>query len=119
MPSTGAPPVKPQPFDVLLYGIDELDIFLAGVRIIETQVAHRSLLGVFLRYTEIRADGFGVSDVKVAVRLRRKTCNGSFAVPLCKVTSYPFTYEISFRFFVRHTRVFYHSYPQNQAHSDN
>ena len=99
-------PVKPQPLDVLLYGIDELDIFLAGVRIIETQVAHRSLLGVFLRYTEIQANGFRVTDVQVAVRLRREACNGRFAVTFCKVAGNPFTYEISFRFFVRHTRVF-------------
>ena len=73
-------PVEAKPLDVFLYGLDELNVFLAGISVIKTQVANSSQLGILLRYPEVQTNGFGVADVKIAIRLRGKAGNGYFAV---------------------------------------
>ena len=89
-------PVKTQPADVLLDGMDELDILLAGIGIIEAQVAHGAEVGVFLGYAEIEANCFGMTDVQVAVRFRRKACDGRLAMPRGQIPGDPLAYEVSF-----------------------
>ena len=63
-------PVEPQPADILFDRIDVLDIFLARICVIEPQVAESV---EFSGETEIETDGFRMSDVQIAVRLRWKT----------------------------------------------
>ncbi len=62
-------PVKPQPADIFLNGLHIFDFFLAGIGVIKAQVADAAEFG---RQTEIQADGFGMTDVQIAVWLRRK-----------------------------------------------
>ena len=63
-------PVETQPVHVLLDRLDVLDVLLGRVRVVEAQVADAAELA---RDAEVEADRFGVADVQVAVRLRRKT----------------------------------------------
>ena len=62
-------PVEPQPPDVGHDGIHILHFFLAGVGVIEPEVADAVEFG---GDAEVEADGLGVADVEVAVGLRRK-----------------------------------------------
>ncbi len=63
-------PVEPQPAHVLLDGIDVFDLLGLRIRVVETQVAEPAVLG---GQAEVEADGFGVADVEVAVRLGRES----------------------------------------------
>ncbi len=63
-------PREAEPLHVFLDGIDVLDVFLGRIRVVEAQIARTA---AFLRDAEIEADRFGVADVKVPVRLGRKT----------------------------------------------
>ena len=59
-------PLVAKPLDVLFDGIDVLHVLLGGVGVVEAQVAHTAMLG---GDAEVEADGLGVADVKVTVRL--------------------------------------------------
>ena len=62
-------PLEAEPLDVVLDGLDVLDVFGERVRVVEAQVAPpRELLGD----AEVQADGLRVTDVQEAVRLGRK-----------------------------------------------
>ena len=61
--------IEPQPADIFLDGLDEFDVFRLGVGVVEPQVTHT---GVLLCDAEIQANGLGVADVEIAVRLGRK-----------------------------------------------
>ncbi len=65
-----AVPLEAQPAHVLLDGQRVFLALLLRVGVVETQVA---LAVVVLCQPEVEADGFGVADVQVAVRLRRET----------------------------------------------
>ena len=62
-------PVKTQPFHGLDDRVDVFLFFLFGVRVIKAQVADAAVVPC---EAEIQADALGVSDVQVAVGLRRK-----------------------------------------------
>ena len=62
-------PVKAEPVDVLLNGLDELVVLLGGVRVVHAQVADAA---EFLGRAEIDAQRLAVADVQVAVRLGRE-----------------------------------------------
>ena len=62
-------PVEAEPADVRLDVLGELVGLLAGVRVVEAQVA---LAAELLRHAEVDADRLGVADVEVAVGLRRE-----------------------------------------------
>ena len=62
--------VESEPAHVFLDRIDVLDIFLARIGIVESQIALAAELG---GQAEIETDRFGVTDVKITVGLRRKT----------------------------------------------
>jgi len=64
------PPVETEPTNVFLDRIDVLDLFLGRVGVVHAQVAAALILQ---REAEVEADGLGVADVQVAVRLRRET----------------------------------------------
>ncbi len=62
-------PVESQPADVFLDGVHVLLLFFFGIGVVEAQVgASAKLVGE----SEIQADRFGVPNVEMSVRLRRK-----------------------------------------------
>src|SRR5262249_49469843 len=63
-------PAPNEPVDVFLDGFHVFDVFLGGVGIIHAQVAGAAEL---VGDAEVQADALGMADVKVAVRLGRKT----------------------------------------------
>ena len=62
-------PMEAQPLNVFFDGVDVFVIFFFRVGIVKTQVAQAV---VNIRQTEVQADGFGVADVQIAVRLGRE-----------------------------------------------
>ncbi len=63
-------PIKAEPADVFLDGVDKFGILLGRIRIIHAQVADAA---VFFRGAEVYAKGLAMADVQVAVGFRRKT----------------------------------------------
>ena len=63
-------PSGDEPVHVLGDGIHVLDVFLRWVGVIHAEVANAAELA---RDAEVQADAFGVADVEVTIRLRRKT----------------------------------------------
>ena len=62
--------METEPFDVFLDGVDVFVVFFFGIGIIKTQIAQAV---INISQTKIQADGFGVADVQIAVRLGRET----------------------------------------------
>ena len=62
-------PVEAQPMDILLDGVDKLDVLLGRVGIVHTKIAQAAEA---LGGAEVDAQGLAVSDVQIAVGLRRK-----------------------------------------------
>ena len=62
-------PFAAEPVHVFTDGIHVFGIFLHRIGIVEAQVAQPAVL---LRQPEVDADGLGVADVQIAVRLRRE-----------------------------------------------
>ena len=63
-------PIAAQPMHVADDRFDIFRLFLRRVGIVEAQIAFAA---EFLGQSEINADGFGVADMQIAVRLRRET----------------------------------------------
>ena len=63
-------PVEAQPMDILLDGVDKLDVLLGGVGIVHTKIAQAAEA---LGGAEVDGQRLAVADVQIAVRLRRKT----------------------------------------------
>ena len=62
--------VGSQPLYVLDDGLDELGLLFRRIGVVETEI---ELAAVFLRQAVIQKDRLGVSDMQVAVGLRRET----------------------------------------------
>ena len=62
-------PVEAEPADVVHDGVDVFLLFLFGIGVVEAEVGFAA---EFRGEAEVQADGFGVPDVQIAVRLRRK-----------------------------------------------
>ena len=62
-------PIAAQPADVFDDGVDVLGFFLGRIGVVEAQIAFAAELR---GESEIQVDGFGMADVQIAVRLRRK-----------------------------------------------
>ncbi len=62
-------PIEAEPAHVGLDGVDIFLLFLGRIGVVEAQIA---LPAELLRDAEIQTDRFGVADMEVAVRLRRK-----------------------------------------------
>ena len=62
-------PGKTQPAHILHDRIDILDLLLAGIGVIETEVAAAAILP---GQPEIETDGLGMADVKITVGLGRE-----------------------------------------------
>ncbi|PRD39768.1 UNVERIFIED_CONTAM: hypothetical protein NCL1_01509 [Trichonephila clavipes] len=81
-----AGPVEAEPVHIALDGVDVLLRLLLRVGVVEAQVAGAGaarMRGSFLGETEVQADRLGMTDVQVAVRLRREA--GDNAVVLAAV----------------------------------
>ena len=63
-------PLEAQPSDIALDGLYVFGVFFGRVGVVETQVTNAV---VFLSNTEVQADCLDVTDMQVAVRLRRET----------------------------------------------
>ena len=63
-------PVKTEPADVILDGVDVLHVFLGRVCVIKSEVTSAAVL---FGQPEVQTDTLDVSDVKVTVRLRRES----------------------------------------------
>ena len=63
-------PLEAEPAHVFHDRIDVLDVFLDRIGIVEAQIALAAILG---GETEVEANRFGMADVQIAVRLRRKS----------------------------------------------
>ena len=70
-------PLITKPLDVFFDGIHIFHVLFCRVGVVETQVANAA---VVLGDAEIQADGLGVTNVEVAVRLRRETRLDSLGV---------------------------------------
>ena len=66
-------PVESQPLDVGQYGLDVFDVLARGVGVVKPHVAAGA--GILLAHAEVQADGLGMPDVQVAIRLRWKAGN--------------------------------------------
>ena len=64
-------PIKAEPAQVFGDGVDVFLLFCGGIGVVEAQVAQAA---VALRDAKVQADGLGVPDMQVAIRLRRKAC---------------------------------------------
>ena len=64
-------PVKAEPADVLLDGIDVFDVLPHRIGVIKAEVASR--VRVFARNPEVEADRLGVADVQIAVGFGRES----------------------------------------------
>ena len=62
-------PVEAEPVDIALDGVDVFLLLLGRIGVVEAQIA---LAAELLGDAEIQADGLGVSDMEIAVGLRRK-----------------------------------------------
>jgi len=88
-------PVEAEPAYVRLDGVDVLLLLPGRIRIIETQIAAAAEL---LRYSEVETDGFGVPNMQVTIRLRRKARDHTLVAPRREVVRNDIADEIASRF---------------------
>ena len=62
-------PVEPEPAHIALDRVDILLLLLGRVGVVKAQM---TAAAIFLRHLKIQADRFGMPDMEIAVRLRRK-----------------------------------------------
>ena len=76
-------PLETEPLNIVLDALDVFSIFFNGVGVVEAQVA---LTAVFLGQSEVDGNGFGVSDMQVAVWLWWETgLHSATVLTLCQV----------------------------------
>ena len=92
-------PMESQPLDVFLDGIHVLGVLLGGVRVVVTEIRDTAVL---LREAEVEADGLGMSQMQIAVRLRRETGDDGVHLAAGEVRFDDFFEEIQFAFFHGH-----------------
>src|ERR1700739_1206412 len=88
-------PVEAEPAHVAL---DGGDIFLVFIVRIGVSIAQIAMPAELLGNAEIEADRFGVADMKVAVRLRRKPRHRGLVPAGCKIRAHDIADEILTRF---------------------
>src|ERR1700688_2066283 len=77
-----AAPIEAQPAHVALDRVDVFLLFPGGVGVVEAQMAAPAEL---LRHPKIEADRLGMTDMEIAVGLRRKPGHDFLAAPGGKV----------------------------------
>ena len=89
-------PFESEPLDVVLDVLDVFGVLLDGVGVVEAQVADAAIA---LSDAEVHGNGFGMTDMKVAVGLRRESCLQSSAVlAFRQVFLYLLFYEVETSF---------------------
>jgi len=84
-------PVGTEPFDVCLDGFDKFFFLFCRIRIVKTQI---ELPAVFFGKTVVQKDRFCMSDVKIAVRFRRKSRVYAVVLPFRKILVDELFYEV-------------------------
>ena len=77
-------PAESKPLDTVLDRIDEFLIFLGRIGIVEAQMATTCIVSC---QTEVQTDRFGMSDMKITVRFRRKT-GDDFGHPRTSISAF-------------------------------
>ena len=85
-------PLKAQPLDVTFDRINVFLVFFGRVGVVKTQMGDAAK---FLSQPKVHANGLGVTDVQVAVGLRREAGHDLFAFTRVKVRLHDGTQEIS------------------------
>ncbi|MNE43253.1 hypothetical protein D3C80_1374210 [compost metagenome] len=62
----------------MLDGVDKFDVFFYRVGVIEAQV---TLALIILGDTKVQANGLGMADMQIAIRLRCETCMNRRMLP--------------------------------------
>ena len=101
-------PLEAQPVDVLLDGVHIFGVFLGRIGIVITEVG---LSAIFLCQAEIKADALRVTEVQIAVRLRRETGHDAVHFAGCEVLLDDFFQKIA-GFCLFHLRIRI-NYPTN------
>jgi hypothetical protein len=84
--------LEAKPIHVVFDRIDVLDIFLARIGVVETQIAPAAELG---GEAKIEANRLGVADVQIAIRLRRKpSVDSALIFALLEILSDNVAYEM-------------------------
>ena len=94
-------PIEAKPAHVVLDGVDIFLILPGRIGVVVAQIA---LAAEFLRDAKIQADRLGVTDVQIAVRLRREAGNDFFMPAGGQVGANDFADEILTRFPYRRFR---------------
>lgn len=68
------PPLEAEPADALLDRLDVLGLLFHRVGVVEAEMAASAEIP---RQPEVKADGFGVADVEIAIGLGRETGDDS------------------------------------------
>ena len=92
-------PLEAEPTDVLEDVLHILVVFLAGVGIVEAEVAHAI---VVLGHAEVHTDSLGMANMQVAIGLRREArLNAAAVLAFCQVFFYQLLHEAdtALRFF--------------------
>lgn len=84
--------MEAQPFNVVLDGLYVFDIFFYRVRVIEAQVA---LPLIILGNAKIQANRLGVTNMQIAIWLRRKTGANTGVLPVRQVFINDLTNKVS------------------------
>ena len=85
---------------ILLDGLDVLILFLFRIGIVKPQIAATAIA---FRDTKIETDRFRMTDMQVAIRLRRKTGSHLAVIfTFCKVTVDDLSDKIAWRFRFAH-----------------
>src|SRR6516165_9985092 len=87
-------PVEAEPTHIALDGVDVLLLLLERIGIIEAQMAAPS---EFPRNAEVEEDRLGVTDVQVAVGLRRETGHDGVIAPGLEIGTNDVSYEVASR----------------------
>ena len=88
-------PVEAEPVHVADDGVDIFLLFLGRIGVVEAQIA---VAGKLLGDAEIQADRLGVTDVQIAVRLRRKPGDRGLVLARLQVGAHDVADEILSRF---------------------
>ena len=80
-------PVKTQPPEIFLDGIDIFLLFLFRVGVIQSEVAPPAVL---VGQAKVDADSLDVSDMQIAIRLGWEPCDNGIVgnSPICEVVLY-------------------------------
>ena len=85
-------PLETQPANIIHNGLGKILAFLEGVGIIKAQIGRAAK---FSCNAKVQANGLGVTDMQMAIGLRRETGNNPVVFPGFEVTFNDIAYKIA------------------------